>query len=226
MSGAHAVHPFKLASILLQYPTRALFDGLDALEEAAVGVRPHGCSRKLARVVGWLRTTAPAAVAQHYVETFDLRRRCALYLTYYRLGDTRQRGMAMLELKTAYRAAGLVPTGEELPDYLPMVLEFAAVSRQGEQLLVGHRAELALLHRGLEDARSPYSDVVDAVRARLPALQRRELAMVRALWEKEPPEEDVGIEPFAPPGYLRSPGSTERATSFVPAASLRRGERR
>jgi nitrate reductase delta subunit len=40
-------------------------------------------------------------VAQHYVQTFDLRRRCALYLTYYRYGDTRKRGMAMIVSHTA-----------------------------------------------------------------------------------------------------------------------------
>ncbi len=50
------------------------------------------------------------------METFDLRRRCALYLTYYRYGDTRKRGMAMLAFKAAYRAAGLEPTDSELPD--------------------------------------------------------------------------------------------------------------
>lgn len=208
MSGASAVHPFKLASVLLQYPTRALFEGLDALDAAAAEVRPRPQSRKLAGFLAWLRATAPTAVAQHYVETFDLRRRCALYLTYYRFGDTRLRGMSMLAFKAAYRAEGLVPTEDELPDYLPMVLDFAAVSPRGEQLLVTHRADLELLLRGLREAKSPYADIVDAVSSRLPALHRRELAMVHKLWEKGPPTEDVGIEPFAPPDYLRNPYPT------------------
>ena len=62
--------------------------------------------------LAWLRATPPAEVAQHYVETFDLRRRCALYLTYYRYGDTRKRGMAMIAFKAAYRDAGFVPSGQ------------------------------------------------------------------------------------------------------------------
>ena len=219
MSEAPAVHPFKLASILLQYPTRALFEGLDALDAAAAAVRPRALSRTLGGFVGWLRATDPTAVAQHYVETFDLRRRCALYLTYYRFGDTRRRGMAMLAFKAAYRAEGLVPTEDELPDYLPMVLDFAAVSTRGEQLLVAHRADLELLLRGLRDAASPYAGLVDAVCSRLPALRRAELSLIQLRWEQGPPAEDVGTEPFAPPDYLRNPYPTGRCASADPGAA-------
>ena len=122
-----AVGTYKLASVLLQYPTAALFDGLDVLEAAT-----SGCSRAsreaVMRFLAWLRATAPTEVAQHYVQTFDLRRRCALYLTYYRYGDTRKRGMAMLRFKSAYRRARFEPSDQELPDYLPLVLEFAALT--------------------------------------------------------------------------------------------------
>ena len=82
---------YKLASVLLQYPTRALFDGLDELDAAARSA-PRGARGPLAAFLAWLRATPPHEVAQHYVETFDLRRRSALYLTYYRHGDTRPRG--------------------------------------------------------------------------------------------------------------------------------------
>lgn len=205
MNDPHAIHPFKLGSILLQYPTRALFEGLDALDAAAAAARPRGAARPLGRFLAWLRAAGPTRSEQHYVETFDLKRRSTLYLTYYRHGDTRTRGMAMLEFREVYRAEGLDPTDDELPDYLPMVLDFAASSKRGEQLLVDHRAALELLLRGLREARSPYADVVEAVCSRLPTLGRRELARIRKLWEGGPPNEDVGIEPFAPPDYLRGP---------------------
>jgi nitrate reductase delta subunit len=136
------------------------------------------------------------------VETFDLRRRCALYLTYYRYGDTRKRGMAMLGFKAAYRAAGLEPDEAELPDYLPLVLDFAALHARGEKLLRAHRADLELLLRALRQAGSPYASVVEAVCTQLPALRRPDLALVRRAWADGPPGEDVGLEPFAPPGYL------------------------
>jgi nitrate reductase molybdenum cofactor assembly chaperone NarJ/NarW len=215
---------YKLASVLLQYPTVALFDGLGPLSQAA-SAAPRASRPSFGMFLEWLGRTSPDTVVRHYVETFDLRRRCALYLTYYRYGDTRKRGMAMLEFKAAYRAAGLEPSDGELPDYLPMVLDFAALHPRGEQLLRTHRADLELLLRALRDAESPYAGVIEAVCAQLPALRRPDHALVRRFWESGPPEEEVGIEridsaPFAPPGYLA--GSRE---AFAPPGARSLTER-
>ena len=200
---AAAVSPFKLASVLLQYPTAALFEGLDHLDAAAAATGPRAARQALGRFLAWLRATPPDQVAQHYVATFDLRRRCALYLTYYRFGDTRRRGMAMLEFKAAYRAAGFEPSDAELPDYLPMVLDFAALTPRGTALLRRHRADLELLRHALREAGTPYADVAEAICAQLPRPGRRDLVLVRkALQGGGPPREEVGLEPFAPPGYL------------------------
>ena len=216
------VSPFKVASVLLQYPTVALFDGLGQLAEA-VREGPRATQRPFGIFLDWLSGTSPDTVARHYVETFDLpggrggssprrrQSRCVLYLTYYRYGDTRKRGMAMVTFKAAYRAAGLEPvkgegeSGAELPDYLPMVLDFAGSHPRGEKLLRAHRADLELLLRALRDAPSPYAHVVEAVCARLPALRRPDEALVRRFWESGPPAEEVGLEPFAPPSYLEAP---------------------
>ncbi|ORV18087.1 nitrate reductase molybdenum cofactor assembly chaperone [Mycobacterium celatum] len=206
----------KLASVLLQYPTAALFDGLDALEKFAAGTTPKPARESFGRFLGWLRATPPSEVAQHYVQTFDLHRRCTLYLTYYRYGDTRKRGMAMVIFKTAYRDAGFVPSDDELPDYLPMVLDFAALCPRGQRLLVGHRADLELLRRNLTKAESPYADVVAAVIADLPGLGKRELEQVRAAWDAGPPREDVGLEPFAPPEYLSGYGTGSGGAPWQP----------
>lgn len=196
------VSPWKLASVLLQYPTESLVEGVAALDAAAATVPRRETRAELQRFLTWFRATPPTEVAQHYVETFDLRRRCALYLTYYRFGDTRNRGMAMLSFKTAYRVARFEPTEAELPDYLPLVLEFASLSPRGVELLRSRRADLELLRKALAEAESPYLSVVSAVCAELPRLGRRELGAVRAHWDKGPPHEEVGLEPFAPPEYL------------------------
>ena len=212
-----AVSPYKLASVLLQYPTRPLFDGLDTLDAAAAGIPSREGRRQLQHFLGWLRETPPTEVAQHYVETFDLRRRCALYLTYYRCGDTRKRGMAMLAFKTAYRVAHFDPTDDELPDYLPLVLEFASLSPRGVDLLRSRRADLELLRKALEEAGTPYLFLVEAVCAELPRLRRRDLGAVRAHWASGPPTEEVGLErgtePFAPPEYLGMPGESAQGAS-------------
>src|SRR5512146_2187118 len=140
------VSPYKLASVLLQYPTESMFDGLGQLAEGA-SAASRASREPFGIFLGWLSRTSPDTVARHYVETFDLRRRCALYLTYYRFGDTRKRGMAMLSFKTAYRVAAFVPTDDELPDYLPLVLEFASLSPRGVELLRSRRGDLELLRR-------------------------------------------------------------------------------
>src|SRR5699024_1181385 len=149
--GSADARTFKLASILLQYPTVAIFDGLDELEAAAASLSPRRTRALLASLLHSLRLTPPTAVAEHYFHAFDLRRRCALYLTYYRTGDTRKRGMAMLAFKAAYRGANFIPSEEELPDYLPLVLEFASLTGAGAKLLRNRRADLELLRRALAD---------------------------------------------------------------------------
>ena len=63
----------------------------------------------------------------------------------------------MLAFKTAYRDAGFIPREDELPDYLPMVLDFAALTGRGQRLLRSRRTDLELLRRALAAAASPYA---------------------------------------------------------------------
>lgn len=204
----------KLVSVLMQYPTVALFDGLGLIADLAAQT-PRKVREHLTTFVQWLGYTPPDEVARHYVVTFDLRKRCALYLTYYRYGDTRNRGMALIEFKNAYRTAGFSPDEYELPDFLPMVLDFAALCERGQRLLHGHRSDLELLRRALEDARSPYCELPAAVLASLPALGRRELKQVLTAWQSGPPTEEVGLEPFAPPDYLSGYGRPATGASTL-----------
>ena len=124
----------------------------------------------------------------------------------------------MIVFKTAYRDAGFVPTDDELPDYLPMVLEFATLSPRGEHLLHTHRADLELLRRALDQARTPYASIVASVCGQLPKLGRREAGQVLKAWESGPPRDDVGLEPFAPPEYLAGyTAGPSGADPFTPA---------
>ena len=163
--------------------------------------RPAG--RRSRQFLAWLRATPPTEVAQHYVETFDLRRRCALYLTYYRYGDTRKRGMAMLTFKTAYRdgsVRALRGRAARLPAAGARVR--LAVRRGASVCCAARRADLELLRRALHEAETPYA--IDRRRRLRPAAEARraETGRVSAAWEAGPPREDVGLEPFAPPEYL------------------------
>ncbi|HYW25131.1 MAG TPA: nitrate reductase molybdenum cofactor assembly chaperone [Terriglobales bacterium] len=196
--------PFKLLSLLLQYPGDEVLANRPAIAEAIAALPPSpartGLERFFARFAG-----APAVeLQQEYVETFDLQRRCSLYLTYGTEGDTRRRGMALLRLKRLYAAGGLSLEGSELPDYLPVMLEFAALAPDGHgrRLLAEHRAGLELLRMGLRERASPYLALVEVVCADLPRPAAGELERLRTIAAEGPPTEEVGLQPFAPPEVM------------------------
>ena len=200
---------YKLCSFLLSYPDAELLAAREELG-AALETLPGTPSRAaLERFCGWWRDEDPIALAQHYVSTFDLEKRCGLYLTFYGEGDRRERGMALLRLRKLYRAAGL-PQGEgELPDYLPVMLEFAADAPdgRGELVLREHRAALELVRLALRERESPYAHVLDAVCLSLGELSMAERARAVALAATGPPHELVGLEPFAPPEVMPGDGA-------------------
>jgi nitrate reductase delta subunit len=192
--------PWALLSFLLRYPTPSVVAERDALA-AEVAAVPEGPVRQALErfLAGWSGDATQLAAA--YVETFDLRRRASLHLTYYAHGDTRERGMALLRLKKLYRTAGLPLASAELPDHLTVMLAFAALAPpgHGDALLAEHRPAIELLRLSLHDLRSPYAHVLDAVAACLPALSETERAEVARLAREGPPEEAVGLEPYGPP---------------------------
>src|SRR5690606_19486769 len=161
--------------------------GLDHLDAAAASW-PRGGRAAVGRFLTWLRATPPGEVAHHYVDTFDLRRDCTLYLTWYRYGDTRARGLALLAFQAAYRQAGVARGGGELPAARPVVLECAALPPRGERLRRGRRAGLGLLRRAVHRAGTPYAALVDAVCARLPAPGVRDRALIRRVSAGGPPQ--------------------------------------
>ena len=193
--------PYRLLSLLLQYPDEATVDARDDIR-AAIDSLPRSAERAhIESFWRWFGAASASELQQRYVETFDLQRRSSLYLTFFTEGDTRKRGHALLRLKRLYAAAGLERQGGELPDFLPLVLEFAELAPDGwgRRLLAENRAALELLHRHLADVASPYRDLVAAVTADLPRLGMEEVAVVARLLESGPPAERVGLEPFAPP---------------------------
>jgi nitrate reductase delta subunit len=203
---AEPLHPLKLASLLLQYPEAELREALAAVGDddlQGLGRQRRGVEELLARH----RSLPGAELERAYVETFDFSKRGGLYLTYHLHGDRRQRGVALLRLKQAYAAAGFEMESSELPDFLPLMLEFAALAPEpGLRLLAENRISLELIRASLKEAHSPYLAVLDLVAARLPSLTRRQLLKMRRLAAEGPPTEQVGLEPFAPPEVMPGEG--------------------
>jgi nitrate reductase delta subunit len=204
-SAAHATL-YKLCSLALQYPDEELLAARDDLAAAAAALPRSAAADSLARFFAWWVKTPAIQLAQHYVQTFDLHKRCALYLTFYSLGDRRDRGLALLRLKKLYRAAGLPLDGSELPDYLPAMLEFAAAAppERGQLVLREHRPALELVRTALHDQRSPYAHVLDAICRLTGQLTAGERLSLDRLIAQGPPQELVRLEPFAPPEVMPS----------------------
>ncbi|GAA3683083.1 nitrate reductase molybdenum cofactor assembly chaperone [Nonomuraea antimicrobica] len=175
---------WQAAAHLLAYPDERFWRRLPLIREAA---EPHfGTFLELASALG------PAELAPHYVETFDLQRRCCLYLTYYADGDTRRRGESLARLKLRYRAAGWDLLDDELPDFLPVMLEFAALDPSGAALIEEHRVGLELLLTALAERDSPYRHVIGTVCATLRPITAAERDRAARLAAGGPPAESVG----------------------------------
>ncbi len=200
------------ASLLLDYPSLELLGHVE-LVRSAVRALPERLGSPLSEFADHVERTTLNDLQAEYVETFDTRRRCNLFLTYFAHGDTRKRGMALLRFKRVYLQAGFEVTDAELPDHLCVVLEFAATGDQasGRQLMLDHRAGLELLRMSLRDLGSPWAGVVEAVTGTLPPLRGDEVEAVRRLAAEGPPEEEVGLTPYASPGFDPGPAVPDPA---------------
>ena len=207
----------KLCSLLLQYPDQELLDARAELSTAVQELPGTPARGALQRFCAWWGSEDPLALQQHYVETFDLDKRCGLYLGFYGEGDRRERGSALLRLKRLYRAAGLPLEGTELPDYLPVMLEFAAAapSGRGSIVLREHRAALELVRASLRERqtrvrRRARSDLLDRRRD----LGRRSRAGGQARRERPAPR-------ARRPGAVRaSRGHAERGGETMSAGKI------
>ncbi|MGM9384421.1 nitrate reductase molybdenum cofactor assembly chaperone [Streptomyces antibioticus] len=144
---------YQAAALCLTYPDDALRDRLPLLREAAPQLREFADHAAV---------TPPGELQAHYARVFDGEDPHSLYLSRW------PGGLPLARFEDLYRVHGLTFTGEELPDFLPSVLEFTA--RTGEtELLTGHRVGLERLRSRLTGSGTPYAAVLDAVCAALPA---------------------------------------------------------
>ncbi len=184
------------AAWCLSYPDEAFVAALGAIADA-VAELPHSPAAQ--RVSSFLTATRGrdlAELQQEYVRLFDLSRKHALYLSYWTDGDTRRRGEVLAGFKQRYRDSGaVVDTHGELPDYLPMVLEFSArVDLDvGVELLQSYRPSIELLRIALTEAGTPYAALVEAVCLTLPGASPADRAAVMRMAGYGPPTEKVGI---------------------------------
>jgi nitrate reductase delta subunit len=101
----------------------------------------------------------------HYVEVFDRGRATSLHLFEHVHGDSRERGPAMIDLTQTYEKAGLFLAAGEMPDYLPVLLEFASTQPPQEaRALLGEMAHIFnAIFQALQQRQSAYASVLGAL---------------------------------------------------------------
>jgi nitrate reductase molybdenum cofactor assembly chaperone NarJ/NarW len=189
------------ASVCLGYPERDVIATSGLLRTALADDAPRQADSFQPLLAFW-DSEEPSTIQTHYVDVFDLSRKHSLYLSYWTDGDTRRRGEVLATFKQRYRRSGfLVDTGGELPDYLPMVLEYAAIVDpvDGTALLQEYRSSVELLRLALEERGTPYAGVLTAVCSTLPGPSPADRKAVMAMAAAGPPTETVGLEPYGTP---------------------------
>lgn len=163
---------FKVLSALLVYPEQEVIDSLD--EMAAIVDRetllPAAARADLRAFMETLKATDLMEAQANYISLFDQSRSLSLHLFEHIHGESRDRGQAMVDLLQHYRATGLDLTTVELPDYLPLFLEFLSLQPISEiQDLLGETAGIiSLLRARLEKRRAPYAAVLGAIETLVP----------------------------------------------------------
>ena len=173
---------FKALSALLSYPDEALQKAAPELRAAVdtEGLLPPENSRALKALIEEIATGDLFATQERYVELFDRTRSLSLHLFEHVYGESRDRGQAMIDLKSLYEQNGLYLSTSELPDYLPAFLEFLSIrplDEAREQL--GQPAHiLTALAERLHKRHSPYAAAFEALTALAALAPDAEIALV------------------------------------------------
>lgn len=192
------------ASLLLAYPEEdgVFLDKLDAVE-TQLDQLPEEIAGEFRSFLAAARQFGERAMAEHYVSTFDQRRRCSLFLSYYSVGDTRQRGAAILAFRQGLAQLGLEEVTDELPDHLCVVLE-AVARTEGDahaaavEFIAAHRDGVEVLRSALASTGSPYVSLIVAVCMGLPRVDEDTANSYIDLIRSGPPAEMVGINAQLP----------------------------
>lgn len=164
---------YKILSLLLGYPDEALQRAAPEIAAMLRGTAalPADIAQRLAALAESIGAGDLLDRQEAYVALFDQTRSLSLYLFEHVHGESRDRGQAMVDLRNLYEEHGLEMEDGELPDFLPLFLEFLDTIPQEEArgLLGDVRPIAETLAKRLGKRRSLYASVLDAIVALAPA---------------------------------------------------------
>ncbi len=161
---------YKLLSALLDYPNQELIEHLPELSEFVAENQEIDVAEReaLQGFLTYLRSLPVTELQADYVKTFDMTAEHSLHLTHHLFGDDKNRGPALIDLGELYKDYGVEVVTNELPDYLPLVLEFAAYMDDNEAtvFLSDAKKVFGVLTENLQKAESPYAALLSIIEGR------------------------------------------------------------
>ena len=160
---------FKALSALLNYPSAELVAAMPEIRAVLTGegLVPRSSLKALEPLLSSFETAELYDLQERYVLLFDRSRSLSLHLFEHVHGESRDRGQALVDLSQLYDKNGFFIVANELPDFLPLFLEFLSTLPFGEATaLLGETVHiLAVLRQRLEKRESPYAALFAAVEA-------------------------------------------------------------
>jgi len=154
---------YSLVSTLLQYPEsewKKELQNLDVVHEFP----DESIRMPILRFLTYVKNTSFHNLCENYVYTFDFYDKTTLYLTHTVFKDNRDRGTVLSQMRRQMMELGMEFTTEELPDYLPLILEFASIvpEKDSAKILNLHLRSIKNLELELQGIDSPYRYLVAA----------------------------------------------------------------
>ena len=161
---------YKLLSALLDYPTQELAEHLPELCEFVMQNKEidHAERDALQDFLTHMQSMSITDLQAEYVKTFDMTAEHSLHLTHHLFGDDKNRGPALIDLGELYKDYGVEVVTNELPDYLPLILEFMVYLDDNEAtvFLSDAKKVLGVLTENLQKAGSHYAALLSIVESR------------------------------------------------------------
>ncbi|BCG63090.1 MAG: nitrate reductase molybdenum cofactor assembly chaperone NarJ/NarW [Methyloprofundus sp.] len=160
---------YKVLAVLLEYPRKELVENWDEMQQI-VAALPNLAEEDKSSLTDFIASAADLSLTKlqaQYVDSFDMTAENSLYLTYHLFDEQdRDRGPALIELSELYKSTGFEINDGELPDYLPLILEYVSTmdDASSAHAFLQQTAQAAdIIASNLEKNASPYAPLVRIV---------------------------------------------------------------
>ncbi|NOQ65198.1 MAG: nitrate reductase molybdenum cofactor assembly chaperone [Methyloprofundus sp.] len=160
---------YKVLAVLLEYPRQELVESWDEMQQlvATLADTSDEDKSRFTDFITWASGLTLTQFQAKYVDSFDMTAENSLYLTYHLFDEQdRERGPALIQLSELYKSTGFEISDGELPDYLPLILEYVSTmdDAASAQAFLKQTSQAAdIIASNLEKNASPYAPLVRIV---------------------------------------------------------------